>query len=99
MTIYQHRASITASSGSTSSQTLNVRGGLCRQVLIRANTSTTVFQANITDANDLVVLNYPYAETEINDWDIALPMAGRYTINITNASPDDTFQVLIAVQE
>lgn len=99
MTIYKHRASVTASSGSTSSTTLNVRGGLCRQIVIRANTSTTVFRANITDENSDVVVNYPYHEGEINDWDICIPMSGKYTVNITNSSPDDTFVVKVGVEE
>lgn len=99
MNIYQHRASITASSGSTSSDTLNVRGGLLRQVLVTANTSTTVFRANLVDANSVTVSNWGFHTGQINDMHVSLPVSGRYTLNITNASPDDTFTVLLGIQE
>ena len=99
MTIYQHRASVTASSGSTSSDTLNVRGGILRQVLVTANTSTTVFRANLVDANSVTVSNWGFHTGQINDGSITLPVAGRYTLNITNASPDDSFTVLLGVEE
>lgn len=31
--------------------------------------------------------------------DIALPVVGSFTVNITNVSPDDTFDLIMAVQE
>ena len=97
--IYKHRDTITAASGATSSASLNIRGGLCRQIIVRANTDTTVFRANLVDENSVTVLDYPYHEGEINDWDITLPIAGEHTLNITNASVDDTFTILLQVQE
>lgn len=103
--IYQHRASVTAASGTVASATLKVSGGLCRQVLIRANTGSTVFRANVVDENSVTVANYDYHEGEINDVGqrpvsaVPLPMAGTYTVNITNASVNDTFTLLLAVEE
>ena len=47
MRIYQHRATLTASGGSNNTLSLAVIGGLCRHVLVRANTATTVFRADI----------------------------------------------------
>lgn len=99
MTIYQHRKTITASSGSTSTTTLKVVGGLCRQFIVAANTSTTVFQVNVTDYKNLRVLDYGYHTGTLNDQQMFVPMDGEYSINITNASPDDTFSVYIGVQE
>ena len=95
---------MTTASGSVSSTTLKVLGGLCRQMLIRALTSgATVFKANIEDEDGLRVLDYAYHNGEINDTGasgaLPLPMAGEYTINITNASPDDTFQIYAVIQE
>lgn len=98
MTIYQHRATITASGGTTSSTTLKVRGGLCRQVLIIANTATTVFQPFITDESGLEVSRYGLQTGELSDI-TSIPMAGQYTINITNASPDDTFKIMLGIEE
>lgn len=103
MNIYRHETSQTAASGSVSSTTLNVRGGLLRQVIIRAATNTTVFRTNIEESGGIVVLNYGYHTGEINDTGtegaLPLPVLGPYTINITNASPDDTFNIRFLVQE
>jgi len=98
MTVYQFRKSVTTSAGATSSTSLNVRGGICRQVLIVANTSTTAFISYITDEAGLEVSRYGLQTGELNDI-TAFPMAGNYTVNITNASPDDTFKLYFAVEE
>lgn len=99
MTIYEMRTTLTVSGGSANAASLNVIGGLCRQVLIRANTATTMFRADLTDGNSVVRRNYGYHEGEINDMTIAFPMVGPYRVNITNASIGDTFTVIFAVQE
>ena len=99
MTIYEHRTSLTVSGGSVSSTTLRIIGGLCRQIIIRANTSTTVFRADLGDANGIIRRNYDFHQGELNDMDIALPMVGVWTLNITNVSPDDTFRVVFGIQE
>lgn len=98
MRIYQHRATVTAVSGTTSSASLRVAGGICRQVLIVANTSTTVFISYITDEDGMEVARYPLQTGELNDI-TAFPMSGQYTVNITNASPDDTFKIYFGVEE
>lgn len=98
MRIHQHRATITASGGSTSSTTLNIAGGICRQVLIVANTSTTVFQPFITDEAGLEVSRYGLQTGEMSDI-TTIPMAGVYIVRITNASPDDTFKIMLGIEE
>ena len=101
--IYTLTTSQTTVGGSVSSTTLNVRGGLLRQFLIRANTSTTIFRADITEQNGIAVLNYGYHTGEINDTGasgaLPLPMSGYYNLNITNASPNDTFNIRLSLQE
>ena len=100
MTVHEHRATVTAVAGAVGSTTLTIPGGLCRQVLIRSTTSlATIFRADLTDANGTVRKNYAYHEGELNDINPALPMAGVYTINITNASANDTFSILVGIQE
>ena len=83
--------------------TLTIPGGLLRQVLIRANTSTTVFRADLVDENSITCLNYGYHRGELNDTGahggLPFPVAGEYTLNITNASPNDTFSIVLGVQE
>ena len=98
MTIYQHRASVTTASGATSSASLRVGGGICRQVLIRANTSTTTFLSYIQDNNALEVMRYSSQTGELNDI-TAFPVSGIYTVFITNASPDDTFNIYLGIEE
>ena len=99
MTVYEHRQTVTAAAGAVSAIGLNIPGGLIRQVLIRANTDTTVFRANLTDASALRRRDYGFHTGEINDTNLSLAIAGSLAINITNASPNDTFAVLVAVQE
>ena len=97
--IYQHRDSVTSASGSVASTTLRVKGGLCRQVVVRANTATTMFRVNLVDENSVTIANYGFHEGEINHVGGPFPLAGTYTINITNASPNDTFTVLLGIEE
>lgn len=98
MTIYQFRATVTTASGTTSSTSLKIPGGICRQVIIVANTATTVFQPYITDESGLEVSRYGLQTGEMSDI-TSIPMSGRYIVNITNASPDDTFQIMLGVEE
>lgn len=99
MTVYEHRATISAAAGAATSVGLNIPGGLIRQVLVRANTDSTVFRLNITDASGLRRRDYGYHTGEINDTGIALAVAGSLAFNITNASVNDTFTILASVQE
>ena len=100
MKIYEHKTSLTTASGSTSSATLRVIGGLLRYLLVRALTSsTTQFRVNLVDENSVTRLNYAYHVGELVDDKITLPVSGQVTVNITNASPDDTFQLVFSVQE
>jgi len=99
MTIYEYSTSMLLAGGSTSTTSLNIRGGIMHQLLVRANTSGTVFRANLTDHNDIVRTNYGFSTGELNDTDTPLAMTGRYTINVTNASQTDTVRILLAVRE
>lgn len=101
MNIYKHRATVTTDGGSVGSTTLNIRGGLCRQLLIRALTAPTVtiFRADITDENGVIVRNYGYRTGELNVVDDPFPMSGANVVNITNASQTDTFVVMLGIQE
>ena len=98
--IYTHRATVTVAGGSIGTTPLRVHDGLVQQVLIRALTSgLTMFRANLTDEQSLIRRHYAFHEGEINDVGSSLPIAGTTTVNITNASATDTFQVALAVQE
>ena len=103
MNIYRHETSQTVVSGTISSTTLDIRGGLLRQVLIRAGTDSTIFRADITERTGIKVLNYAFHTGEINDTGasgaLPLPVSGYYNLNITNASRDDSFDIRLVVQE
>ena len=98
MTVYQFRATTPTASGSTSSTSLRIGGGICRQVIIRANTSSTTFLSYIEDDKGFEVMRYSSQTGELNDI-TAFPMQGLYTVFITNASPDDTFRIYFSVEE
>lgn len=99
MTIYEHKTSLTTASGTIGTISLKVPGGLLKYVLVRANTDTTVFRFKLTDDNSRVRLNYGFHQGELVDDKISMPITGAYTASITNASPDDTFDVVLAIQE
>jgi hypothetical protein len=99
MRIYQHRDTVTASAGSTSSVSMKIVGGLCRQFAVIANTASTVFKANLVDYKEFPILDYGFHTGTLNDYQLYVPVDGAYTINITNASPDDTFKIYMGVQE
>ncbi len=99
MTVYTHRDTVTAASGTIASSTLYIPGGIGNQLIIRANTSTTMFRADLKDDNGLVRVNYGFVQGELNDQDLRLAMAGSYAIEITNADANDTFTVVLAVEE
>jgi hypothetical protein len=70
-----------------------------QQLLVRANTSSTVFRANIVDDEDVVRMNWGFHTGELNEIGSFFPIVNNYKINITNASQTDTFQVILAVKE
>jgi len=99
MTIYEHKATLTVSGGSSNTLTLNVPGGLCNQFIVRANTDTTAFRADILDSDDDMRMAYGFHKGEIRDDTINLPVTGNINLRITNASVTDTFKVIFAVRE
>lgn len=99
MTIYEHKTSLTTAAGTVSTVSLRIPGGILRYVLVRANTSGTVFRFDLKDDNDKVRLNYGFSTGELMDDKLTFPITGAYTASITNASQDDTFEVILSVQE
>lgn len=100
MTVYEHKTSIQVAGGSNNTVSLRVTGGMWGFFMVRPNTSTTVFRANVQNSDGDVVRNYAFVRTELLDDTVKIPVSGRYTINITNASvTDETFRILFAVAE
>jgi hypothetical protein len=99
MTVYELKTSVTVSGGSCSTLSLKVTWGMIQQFLVIANTNTTVFRARIKDKNSIVRRNYGFSTGELNDLGMFLPISGQLTFDITNASVNDTFQIVAAIQE
>lgn len=100
MTIYEFKTSLTVQAGSATAVTLSIRGGLLRNVYVKANTDTTVFRANLVDENGFSRIDYGFSKGIINDNNLSFPIVNKYTFNITNANPNnDTFRVTLGVQE
>jgi len=98
--VYEHKTSIQVSGGSNNTLSLNVIGGIWGFFMVRPNTSTTIFRAHVTNKNGDVIRNYAFTKTEILDDSVKIPLSGKCTINITNASvADETFRILFAVAE
>ena len=90
---------MTTSSGSVSTVTLRIQGGLLRFLYVKANTSTTVFRANLQDEDGDNIVDWGFHTGMLNEIGLAIPLTGRNTFQITNASPDDVFKVKIRVEE
>ena len=97
--IYEFKTSLTVSGGSASTVTLNIIHGLLRSVFVKANTDTTVFRFNLKDEDNLPRQDYGFSTGMLNDNLIQYPITGRYTVSITNASPNDTFAIRLGIEE
>lgn len=97
--IYKFTTTMTVTLNTGAANTHRIPHGLLRQLLITAQTSGTIFRANITDDGGDIVRSYEFAKTQINDDNRPLPVTGIYTLNITNASADGQFRVKFVVQE
>lgn len=68
-------------------------------IYVKANTASTVFRANLQDEDGDNILDYGFSTGMLRDTDIAVPLSGKNTFQITNASPNDIFKVKIKVEE
>ena len=100
MTVYEHKTSIQVAGGSNNTISLRVMGGIWGYIMVRPNTSTTLFRVNVQNDDNDVIRNYGFTRTEIMDDTVKIPVSGRYRITVTNASvADETFRILFSVSE
>lgn len=100
MTIYEHRATITASAGSAATTTLRVVGGRLTNIFVEAQTSAaTVFRAELIDDHQIKRVRWGWQRQQLNDDKLSFPMVGTYVLQLTNITPTDTFNVVLAVEE
>src|SRR3990167_3766629 len=101
MTAYEHKTTVTAASGSATTSTLYIPAGRGSQLLIRANTATTLFRVDLKDEDGVIRRHWGFHRGELNDTtdNVRFALVGSYAIEITNASPDDTFTVRLSIEE
>lgn len=101
MTIYEHKTTVPVASGTIASSTLFIPGARGSQLLVRANTSSTMFRVELVDEDGTTRRNWGFHTGELNDTsdNIRFAFAGSWAVRITNASVDDTFRIVLAVEE
>jgi len=98
MQIYKVETDLETTSGTGSTNTLNIIGGMAEQIYILVAVTNTTFQAKIIDDKSRTVREYDYVKDYIND-EVPLIMQGIYTVQILNCSSDQTFNVLFMIRE
>lgn len=97
MLLHRELRIVDASSGSISENTIKLNG-LCRHIIIKPATSTTSYEFNITDFQDVIIYE---RDTETGTFTelIEMPLSGVYTMNITNATVDEEFIIQLILAE
>lgn len=89
---------ITTSSGTASKTIFSGGGNICYEIYIEANTSTTTFDVTLTDRFGFVVFER-YDNTGKLSEMLQKIAYGNWTLTISNASADETFDVLLVFRE
>ena len=95
--IYPKKATATAVAG-TFSVTIPATAGICKQIFVKATTSSTTFDVKLVDIFSLTVLEDTDSTGLYNQF-MELPCYGSWTLTISNASVNEAFDYLIVVQE
>lgn len=90
--------SVTVSAGIWSGNTQNIIGGVLLHVVVQATTATTTFDFSITDDHSIVIKEWIGNTDELNE-EVSTPVAGKYTLSISNASVDEDFTVYLGIDE
>lgn len=98
MQVYRFETSMTSAGGTVSVNTLDIIGGMCEQIYIKAATSDTTFRAKITDEGSRVVREYDYTPSFLLD-EQPLIMQGVYTIQVNSGSHDQDYDILLMLRE
>ena len=97
MLIYTGYLSENTVLGEASVNTQSIRG-LCRHVIVKPATETTTYDISITNPVDAKIYERT-SETGTLSELTSIPIQGTYTINITNATADETFIVELICEE
>ena len=89
---------ITTASGTISFNTGILRGTLS-QLWVKPTTDSTTYDVKLTDRKSRVVRIFSGYEGTLNELSIGLPVQGKYTFTIYNASADEAFEVMMVVDD
>ncbi len=87
----------TAVSGQVSVKTDKVIGFL-RQIIVQADTDTTVFDVLINDGSSLDLFSREDIDGELNEL-ITLPVHSPLRITVSGSTKDEAFKIYLAIQE
>ena len=103
MDIYVYEInSQSAVSGTWAVNTLNIRSGILRQIILAATTSSITFDFKLIDDKSNVAYDTIRREktaTFVLDDEVEIPVHGIYTMRLYNASSDDTFSGRLLVED
>ena len=97
-TVYKYRPTVTTSSGYWTGNTEYIIGDMGQQIYVKAEHSTTTFDVIVTNSDDVEVRKFEGITEVLNDL-TPFPMSGVHTVEIDNASRDETFTVRLCVLE
>ncbi len=99
MTLHQYQPTGVATSGTAwSGNTIKVAESRCQHIFVKAASNDTTFDLTVTDYKSRDVRKYTAVTQTVNDltpW----PTKGIYTISISSASADETFEVYLCFVE
>lgn len=97
MLISEHYGTITTAAG-TASVTFDTQQGKLSKIYISPATSSTTYDFKFTDYHNLDTFWEEDVEGEYNETDVGEPIYENFTLTIENASADEVFIYLIAIQ-
>lgn len=98
MDIHVEKRTISTAAGTGSKNTLDIRGGLMRQLYVMSGTSNVIFRFDITDEDGIVQRYYDFHKGHIDDSEV-LPVRGVYTLRVTDAQLDGDFTVKMSIEQ
>lgn len=84
--------------GQSLTETLGRLKGLLKHLIIRANTSTTIFDVKIYDDDDVIIFERLGVDGEVNEL-LEMPLKGAYILQIDNSTKNEVFRIYLMIQE
>jgi len=89
---------VTASSGSWSGNTQKINGGILLHVVVQAESSDTTFDFEIVDESGITIKSWTANTEELNE-EVYIPISGVLTLEISNSSADEDFNIYLGIDE